>query len=448
MNKINLLVYVLIVLSTIKVSAQDTWQQIAPTGDIPTSREGHSMITIDSLVYLFGGKNESKFLMIFNKELSAVADKTRVVVKEKPSKGSFDTMHIYLPSTQEWMEEEPNNTPPPARSGHKAVVYNGKMYVFFGEGSSGALDDIWEYDPDTREWIQINPGSVINPSARYDHSATVYGNMVYIVGGINSSGSPLSDCWAYNFTNNQWEQYANIIGGNINGHAAVINNGELLIYGGLRNGAILDPDVYKYSSGSDSWQVIASQGNPYPTANAAYVKLDSDVFIFGGYSGYYEDDCFKWNLNTQHFTQIANGPAIAGASAAMCPLAIAKGAKITNYEEFVLFGGSNEGLFNNNTWLYTSDIEIPAGVKELGNESIKVYPNPSQDFITIEISEEDLHAKELTCQLCDINGKVLKSKNILTTCETLDISGEAAAIYFVRILEGENVVSVFKRIKQ
>jgi len=427
--------------------AQNTWQQITPTGDIPAARQGHSMVVIDSLVYMFGGKDESKFLMITNKDLIAVADNTRVVVREKSSKGSFDTMHIFLPATQEWMEEEPINTPPPARSGHKAIEYNGNMYVFFGEGNSGVLDDIWEYDPDTREWIQINPGSVINPPARHYHSATVYGNMVYVVGGLDGSGNPLNDCWAYNFTNNQWEQYANIIGGNINGHAAVFHNGELLIYGGLRNGAMLDPDVYKYSPGSDSWQVITSQGNPYPTSNAAYVKLGSEVYIFGGYSGYYEDDCFKWNLNTHQFTQIANGPVIAGASATINPIHYAKEIN-TNYQEFLLFGGSNEGLLNNNTWIYTSYIEI-TGIESVPIQQIdiNIFPNPATDYITIEINEYDLQGNNLYYQLCDLNGRVLTTKNITTSKTTINVENQKSSVFFIRILKENSVVSVFKRMK-
>ncbi len=413
--------------------AQNTWQQITPTGDIPTARQGHSMVVIDSLVYMFGGQDESKFLMITNEDLIAVADNTKVVVKEKSSKGLFGIIHFFLPGTQEWLEEEPENAPPPARSGHKAIEYNGKMYVFFGEGDSGVLGDIWEYDPDTKEWIQINPGSTINPPARFDHSATVYGNMVWIVGGINSSSNPLSDCWAYNFTNNQWEQYANIIGGNINGHAAVFHNGELLIYGGLRNGGILDPNVYKYSPGSDSWQVITSQGSPYPTANAGYAKLESEVFIFGGFSGYYENYCFKWDLTTHQFTQIASGPAVAGASSALCPKAWAKGTK-TNYQEFVLFGGSNEGVLNDATWIYTSDIII-TGIETMQKDNINIYPNPATNFIILNVDKAN--NSYLTLNIYNVVGTLVKSETLKQNNRQISIADLSNGIYMVEIKSKE-----------
>ncbi|HNQ67229.1 MAG TPA: kelch repeat-containing protein [Bacteroidales bacterium] len=42
--------------------AQNTWEQITPIGDLPSARHGHSMVTIDSLVYLFGGTDDSKNL--------------------------------------------------------------------------------------------------------------------------------------------------------------------------------------------------------------------------------------------------------------------------------------------------------------------------------------------------------------------------------------------------
>ena len=400
----------LMALSQYLLPAQNTWQQIFPTGDNPSAREGHSMVTIDGLVHLFGGKDNNASY-----------------------KGLFSSMHVYLPGTQEWMEEEPENTPPAARSGHKAIVYNGKMYVFFGQGNSGVLDDLWEYNPDTNEWMQINPGSVIKPPARHDHSATVYGDKVYVVGGLNGSGNPLSDCWAYNFTNNQWEQYANIIGGNINGHAAVIHNEDLMIYGGLRNGAMLNPGVFVFSPDSDSWQSTPSQGTPYPTADAAYVQRGSEVFIFGGYSGYYEDQCFKWDLTNQQFTQLAPGPALAGASAAICPKASAKSTK-TSYQEFVLFGGSNEGVLNDNTWIYTSDIDI-TGIESIPDKqiSIKIFPNPAIDFITIETDQQDFKGNNLYYQLCDIQGRVLTTQSITAPKTTIHVENQNSSVFFIKI---------------
>ena len=94
----------LFILCQYTLFAQDTWEQITPTGDIPSAREGHSMVTIDSLVYLFGGQDNSKSI--------------------------FNHITVYDPAIQEWMNEEPITQLPPARTGHKAIAYNGKMYVF------------------------------------------------------------------------------------------------------------------------------------------------------------------------------------------------------------------------------------------------------------------------------------------------------------------------------
>ncbi len=408
----------LFILCQYTLFAQDTWEQITPTGDIPSAREGHSMVTIDSLVYLFGGQDNSKSI--------------------------FNHITVYDPAIQEWMNEEPITQLPPARTGHKAIAYNGKMYVFFGMGSGGALDDVWEYNPQTKEWTHITPGGQ-QPVARYDHSAKLMGNMVWLFGGQDNNGDALSDLWAYNFSNNQWEQYPSITGGGIYGHIAVEHVGSLYIMGGFRND-LLDNAIYKFFTGNNSWSTQSPQGNyPNPFAYAGFKQFDSEVFIFGGLTDAgTTGNCYKWDITTHQFIQLATGPEVAAAGATIIPHSYDK----TNYQKFILFGGSNEGLLNNNTWIYTSYIEI-TGIESVPIQQIdiNIFPNPATDYITIEINEYDLQGNNLYYQLCDLNGRVLTTKNITTSKTTINVENQKSSVFFIRILKENSVVSVFKRMK-
>ncbi|MDD3741665.1 MAG: kelch repeat-containing protein [Bacteroidales bacterium] len=428
--------------------AQNTWEQITPTGDIPTARQGHSMVTIDSLIYLFGGADNNKTFGIEAENFIAVSDNTRVVKTVKTGRSSFDTIHTYDSSFMEWSEEEPSNTPPPARHGHKAIVKDGKMYVFFGKGNSSALDDIWQYNPATKEWTQIIPSSTTNPVARYDHTATLVGNMVWIMGGLDNSENLLNALWASNFTSNIWEHYPSLTETELNGHTAATYNGKLDFFGGF-GGGFMNSTIYEFSPGSGNWAEYSPQGDPLgPFAYGSSVQYGPNtVFIFSGKVGtnISIQDCFLWDLTNHTFTQLANGPDVANAAAALCPNGFYDK---SNYEEFVVFGGAADGTLVDSTWIYTSNIETPSGINESEPTDITIFPNPAQDFITIEISDENLQSQELNYQLCDITGRIIVSNKISTTKELIDVSGEAAGMYFIRICNGNKIIEIIKTIKE
>ncbi len=386
-------------------TAQNSWQQITPTGDIPPARHGHTMVLIGNRVFLFGGKTTVK--------------------------SSLDTLHLYSAALMEWTEEEPENSPPPPRFNHQAIVRNGKLYVFFGMGNNGVLDDIWEYDPETKLWRQIIPEGAIIPEARSEHSATVEDNTVYIVGGVDKNGNSLSDIWVYNFASNRWQQLQSIPGIRIHGHNAAVNNGNLLVYGGLVNGGMLTPEILKYTPGTNSWTTIMPDGDFYPTANAAAVEYLSKLFLFGGFSGFFEPLCFLWDLNSNTFTPLANGPALASAAAALAY----KGNRVKNgdseYVEFIVFGGGNDDAVFDNTWIYTTDIEISTGVNETSHQPVKFYPNPADKQIIIQTDEHSY-----VVELINIYGQVvLKEHNV----REIDVTTFARGTYILKLTTGEGV---------
>jgi len=431
--------------------AQNIWQQTTPTGDIPTARYGHSMVTINGIVYLYGGMDNSKIFDLKPETYIAVADNTRYAKAKILLKSYFDTLGLiqtYNAENREWLEEDPINTPPPARFNHKAIVKDGKMYIFFGENGNGVLGDIWEYNPITKEWVEIIPNSVQKPADRSQHAAVIIGNKVYIIGGKDGNGNPLSDCWRYDFATNNWQQFADMPSVTLYGHTAVTDGSNVYVYGGLKNGANLDPNIRIYNPGANSWTTQMPTGNFYPTAHASTVQSGNIVYIFGGYSGYYESQCFKWNLTNHNFEQIASGPATAFAAAAIGTGDTYEKEIQTEYAEIVFFGGKNNDSIFGGTWHYITDIEIPESIEEIQNTHIHIYPNPATHFITIEIPAHELQGKKLTYQLCDINGKLLQSDKITSVQTIIDIEQYASAVFFVRITEGHKLISVFKRVKQ
>ncbi|HPY82450.1 MAG TPA: T9SS type A sorting domain-containing protein [Bacteroidales bacterium] len=80
------------------------------------------------------------------------------------------------------------------------------------------------------------------------------------------------------------------------------------------------------------------------------------------------------------------------------------------------------------------------------NLSVTAFPNPTTDFLTLEIKEFEL--SNLYVQLYDMNGKLLQSQKI-TDSQTIIAMGELIpAAYFVKVVQNNKEVKTFKIIKK
>ena len=94
-------------------------------------------------------------------------------------------------------EEPPLSASPPVRYGHSMVNLNGQIHVFGGQGQTplGVLDDLWKFDEEQAIWEeQLRPAN--SPSARRGHAAVVYNGKMYVLFGQDSQGY-LNDVWQY-----------------------------------------------------------------------------------------------------------------------------------------------------------------------------------------------------------------------------------------------------------
>ena len=93
------------------------------------------------------------------------------------------------------------------------------------------------------------------------------------------------------------------------------------------------------------------------------------------------------------------------------------------------------------------EISMVTSVEEANgiNLSISAYPNPASDYLTLEVKDYDF--SNLTYQLYDIHGKLLQNEKITGNQTSIFMSNLLPATYFVKILEGNNEVKIFKVIK-
>jgi len=79
------------------------------------------------------------------------------------------------------------------------------------------------------------------------------------------------------------------------------------------------------------------------------------------------------------------------------------------------------------------------------NLSVTAYPNPTTDYLTLEVKEFDL--SNLRFQLYDMSGKLLQSEKITGNQTSIVMSNLVPATYFVKVIQGNKEVKTFKIIK-
>lgn len=75
----------------------------------------------------------------------------------------------------------------------------------------------------------------------------------------------------------------------------------------------------------------------------------------------------------------------------------------------------------------------------------KVYPNPTRGMITLTIKPFDY--EKMSYQLLDLNGVLLQDKRIESEETVISMDNLSPAIYFLKIISGNQEIKVFRIIK-
>ncbi len=86
-------------------------------------------------------------------------------------------------------------------------------------------------------------------------------------------------------------------------------------------------------------------------------------------------------------------------------------------------------------------IEEAAGI----NLSLSAYPNPTKDFLTLEINDYD--SEKLSYKIYDINGKLIDNRIITENQTSIDMSNFVSAVYFLSVIDNNKEIKNFKIIK-
>tara|TARA_Y100000389_G_scaffold96242_1_gene92914 strand:+ start:196 stop:3282 length:3087 start_codon:yes stop_codon:yes gene_type:complete len=258
-----------------------------------TEREQHSMVAIGTNIYIFGGIDRFSYLNDFYK-----IDTTNNTVTQITDDG-FDgiiTGRVY----------------------HSMVAIETDIYIYGGSNDDDNLNDFYKIDTITGNTAtQINLSG--NITKRYSHSMVAIGKNIYIFGGYNYQY--LNDFYKIDTTSISTDD-TDTLSVNVeeltttiserSGHSMIAINNDIYIYGGygrFENHAYASflNDFYKIDTTTCNVTEITATGSSITARNNhSMVKIDNDIYIFGGDNGVsYLNDFYKINTITNIVTQIA-----------------------------------------------------------------------------------------------------------------------------------------------
>ncbi|KAL1514087.1 hypothetical protein ABEB36_003406 [Hypothenemus hampei] len=208
---------------------------------------------------------------------------------------------------------------PPGSASHSAVVWKDSMYIIAGERyeryyrhQNVPLMYIYDFNGKVWETPHINVG----PLMRYGHSTVLYGDKIFLYGGVVGNRGTTSELWAFDISAKIWENItvkadscnvSFLMCGPLKsaGHTAIVINNNtnkkadkmVVIFGHSPNFGYLNT-VQEYHFGTREWHIVNTDGFPVKGGyghSASWDPLTGKIYVYGG--------VISESESTQHLTK-------------------------------------------------------------------------------------------------------------------------------------------------
>lgn len=166
---------------------------------------------------------------------------------------------------------------PDPRKGMGIAAYNNAFYLIGGETPAGPDGAVLRFDPKEDHWETM----ASKPIPVTDVQAALLGEKIYVPGGQQANGVPVSTLEVYDPRENTWEQKSSLPVP-ISAYALATFEGRLYLFGGKSGDSYL-ASVFIYQPEEDRW----TEGSPMesPRAYAGAAVVGGRIHIIGGYDG-------------------------------------------------------------------------------------------------------------------------------------------------------------------
>ena len=164
-----------------KEGGEAEWKLVEAKGEIPSARFGHSLCSVGSSLFMFGGR-----------EGTAIDEKL------------LNDLYKFDCETSTWSVVTCSGSVPCPRSYHSMVAtHSGLLFVFGGCPAEGRLADLHQLDTKTGVWSQLPSGEMEGrggtPLALAPDESSLY-----VVGGF--AGREMSDIHRFDIASKTWSK--------------------------------------------------------------------------------------------------------------------------------------------------------------------------------------------------------------------------------------------------
>ncbi len=140
---------------------------------------------------------------------------------------------------------------------------------------------VWAYSAKTKTWT----AKAAMPTARYTTAAVVEKNIIYVLGGVNTSGEFIATVESYNPATNVWTEEASMSGSKQGPAAGLLGSAKagytILAADGATQPGQITGDTEGYDAATNKWTEFAAD----PTARvfSCSGSVGSKLYDAGGY---------------------------------------------------------------------------------------------------------------------------------------------------------------------
>lgn len=204
-----------------------------------------------------------------------------------------------------WTTISPDSSSPNGSASHGAAVWRDTLHIIAGE-RYGLGELLYMYDFNGNVWETVHTTKTNTPESRYSASTVMYGDKIFMYGGVVQGKGVCDELWAFDVSAKTWENitvksdpcnatYAMCGPLKSAGHTATLVPGYdsatkanyqymVVIFGHSPQFGYLNT-VQEYTFGTREWKVVSTSGFPVKGGyghSASYDFLTDKIYVYGG----------------------------------------------------------------------------------------------------------------------------------------------------------------------